>query len=433
MVDRVPARRAVVLGGGGSKGAYQIGVWQALRELNLDYQVVTGTSVGALNGALMAQGEFDAAWNLWWNMDNSQVMEGIPPAQNTLDSRLSVYRAFAREMMTKGGLDISPLEETIRSILDEEKLRRSGIEYGIVTVDMERLSPVRMFLRDMPPGSVADYMIASASCFPAFKPRTIEKARFIDGGYYDNLPVEMATQAGVELTEIWAVDVDGVGIRRPFRPRVPLRLVRSVWDLGSFLIFEKEQCRRNIRLGYWDAMKVAGRCDGRAYAFPPGEEERFRLRYGERFDSLAGKLLEPLESSSRSALDLVIKARVRQKLGQKKQKSGLLLAAAETAGELLGLDPTRQYTMEEFTAALGDCLQVEKNRRGEREITLDSLPGEEAGTIETLKTLGKELALLTVMENLAQLLEGGDPLLKPELLALALPRELMASLYLLVL
>ena len=433
MVDRVPARRAVVLGGGGSKGAYQIGVWQALRELNLDYQVVTGTSVGALNGALMAQGEFDAAWNLWWNMDNSQVMEGIPPAQNTLDSRLSVYRAFAREMMTKGGLDISPLEETIRSILDEEKLRRSGIEYGIVTVDMERLSPVRMFLRDMPPGSVADYMIASASCFPAFKPRTIEKARFIDGGYYDNLPVEMATQAGVELTEIWAVDVDGVGIRRPFRPRVPLRLVRSVWDLGSFLIFEKEQCRRNIRLGYWDAMKVAGRCDGRAYAFPPGEEERFRLRYGERFDSLAGKLLEPLESSSRSALDLVIKARVRQKLGQKKQKSDLLLAAAETAGELLGLDPTRQYTMEEFTAALGDCLQVEKNRRGEREITLDSLPGEEAGTIETLKTLGKELALLTVMENLAQLLEGGDPLLKPELLALALPRELMASLYLLVL
>lgn len=433
MVDRVPARRAVVLGGGGSKGAYQIGVWQALRELNLDYQVVTGTSVGALNGALMAQGEFDAAWNLWWNMDNSQVMEGIPPAQNTLDSRLSVYRAFAREMMTKGGLDISPLEETIRSILDEEKLRRSGVEYGIVTVDMERLSPVRMFLRDMPPGSVADYMIASASCFPAFKPRTIEKARFIDGGYYDNLPVEMATQAGVELTEIWAVDVDGVGIRRPFRPRVPLRLVRSVWDLGSFLIFEKEQCRRNIRLGYWDAMKVAGRCDGRAYAFPPGEEERFRLRYGERFDSLAGKLLEPLESSSRSALDLVIKARVRQKLGQKKQKSGLLLAAAETAGELLGLDPTRQYTMEEFTAALGDCLQVEKNRRGEREITLDSLPGEEAGTIETLKTLGKELALLTVMENLAQLLEGGDPLLKPELLALALPRELMASLYLLVL
>ena len=155
-------KRAVVLGGGGAKGAYQIGVWQALRELGLDFQVVTGTSVGALNGALMAQGEFEAAYDLWWNMDNTQVMEGIPSASDTLDSRLAVYRAFIREMVTKGGVDISPLEETIRSILDEEKLRQSGVVYGIVTVDMTTLTPVRLYLRDMPQGAVADYMIASA-------------------------------------------------------------------------------------------------------------------------------------------------------------------------------------------------------------------------------------------------------------------------------
>ena len=428
-----PACRAVVLGGGGSKGAYQIGVWQALRELNLDYRVVTGTSVGALNGALMAQGEFEAAWNLWWNMDNSLVMEGIPSSENKPDSRLAVYRAFAKEMMTKGGLDIAPLERTIRAILDEEKLRNSGVEYGIVTVDMEHLTPVRLFLRDMPPGSAADYMIASASCFPAFKPRTIEKARFIDGGYYDNLPVELASRADPSPTEIWAVDIDGVGIRRPFRPKVPLHLVRSCWDLGNFLIFEKEQSRRNIRLGYLDALKEAGGRDGRAYAFPAGETERFHLRYGERFDSLRQRVLEPLEEKTRSALDLAVKARFRQKLGPRRKGEDLLLLAAETAGELLGLDPTRDYTMESFNEALGERIQVEQNRRGEREIALDSLPGEEAGAMETLKALGKELALLTVMENLAQLLEGGEPFLRPELLALALPRELAASLYLLIL
>ena len=72
-------KRAVVLGGGGSRGSYQIGVWQAMLELGLEYHVVTGTSVGALNGALMAQREFEAAYDLWWNMDNSRVMEGIPP------------------------------------------------------------------------------------------------------------------------------------------------------------------------------------------------------------------------------------------------------------------------------------------------------------------------------------------------------------------
>ena len=76
---------------------------------------------------------------------------------------------------------------------------------------------------------------------------------------------------------------------------------------------------------------------------------------------------------------------------------------------------------------------MEQDRRGDRDITLDSLPKEEAGAAEILRALGKELALLTVMENLAQLIQGGDPLLRPELLALALPRELMASLYLLIL
>ena len=43
--------RAVVLSGGGSKGAYEIGVWKALRKLHISYDIVTGTSVGALNAA----------------------------------------------------------------------------------------------------------------------------------------------------------------------------------------------------------------------------------------------------------------------------------------------------------------------------------------------------------------------------------------------
>ena len=46
-------KRAVVLSGGGSKGSYEIGVWKALRRLHIKYDIVTGTSIGALNGALM--------------------------------------------------------------------------------------------------------------------------------------------------------------------------------------------------------------------------------------------------------------------------------------------------------------------------------------------------------------------------------------------
>lgn len=70
---------------------------------------------------------------------------------------------------------------------------------------------------------------------------------------------------------------------------------------------------------------------------------------------------------------------------------------------------------------------------GERDITPDTLPEEGAGLGEALAGLGKELALLTAMENLAQQLEGGEPLLRPELLAAALPKQLLASLFLLIL
>ena len=70
-------------------------------------------------------------------------------------------------------------------------------------------------------------------------------------------------------------------------------------------------------------------------------------------------------------LERAVRARFRQKLGPRRQGEDLLLLAAETAGELLGLDPTRQYTMEEFNAALGEKIQVEQDRRGDRDITLE--------------------------------------------------------------
>ena len=53
--------RAIVLSGGGSKGSYQIGVWKALRKLKIDYDIVTGTSVGALNATFMDQKKYQKA------------------------------------------------------------------------------------------------------------------------------------------------------------------------------------------------------------------------------------------------------------------------------------------------------------------------------------------------------------------------------------
>ena len=63
-------KRAIVLSGGGSKGAYQIGVWKALRKLHINYDIVTGTSVGALNSILFVQKDYLKALKLWFLKTN---------------------------------------------------------------------------------------------------------------------------------------------------------------------------------------------------------------------------------------------------------------------------------------------------------------------------------------------------------------------------
>lgn len=57
-------KQAIALAGGGTKGAYQVGAWKAMREL-IPFDIVTGTSIGSVTAALMVQGDFDRAWELW--------------------------------------------------------------------------------------------------------------------------------------------------------------------------------------------------------------------------------------------------------------------------------------------------------------------------------------------------------------------------------
>ena len=68
-------KRAIVLSGGGGKGSYQIGVWKALKKLHKKYDVVTGTSVGALNGAYMVQNDFQKAMDTWKNINYEMIFD----------------------------------------------------------------------------------------------------------------------------------------------------------------------------------------------------------------------------------------------------------------------------------------------------------------------------------------------------------------------
>ena len=260
--------RALVLNGGGSRGAYQIGAWQALSELGLRFDGVYGTSIGALNAALFAQGDLAGALELWSGITVKQIVAVEDEDDFAVDHMIASKRdviPFLRENAKHFRMDISPLEALARARLDEGRIRAGGMRLGVMATRAPQLTGAPVLLEDMAPGSLVDWVIASASCFPIFPARSIDGQRYIDGGYYDNLPVDMALDDGMD--EVVAVELHPE-YTHPEYARMPwLRVIRPLHNLGGFLDFNPDLLRRSRLLGYQDAMKLWGRLDGFLYAF----------------------------------------------------------------------------------------------------------------------------------------------------------------------
>ena len=261
-------KRGLVLNGGGSRGAYEIGAWQALNELGVRFDGVYGTSIGALNAALVAQGDLDGAIALWSEIKVSQIMSVEDEDDFAIDRMVSRKRdviPFLMENATHLRMDIAPLEKLVRENLDEARIRAGGLRLGVMATRAPQMTGAPMPLERMAPGSLADWVIASASCFPIFPARHIDGQRYIDGGYYDNLPVDMALADGME--EIVAVELHPEPAH-PEYARMPwLTDIRPLHSLGGFLDFNPDLLRRSRLLGYQDAMKRWGRLEGFLYTF----------------------------------------------------------------------------------------------------------------------------------------------------------------------
>lgn len=296
------AVRALVLAGGGAKGSYQVGVYKALQELGWQPDIITGASVGSLNGVMFTMGALAQAEHLWRTMEDRDVLV-MPGDANIEDLRQRLrrpwreiagereeLRAYVLDVVRGGGLDMRPLGEVIDSIVDEDRVRASRVRFGLVMTRMEDLKSIQCPIEDIPAGSLRQYLLASSACFPALRPQEIDGVKYIDGGWRDNMPLDLAAHMGA--TELLGVDIDGIGVTRPNDTGLPLRVVRSHWDLGPLFDFNGERAGRNITLGYHDTLRAFGRVGGTAYALLPDREgflPRFIEEYLRLLDFAAAK------------------------------------------------------------------------------------------------------------------------------------------------
>lgn len=269
--------RAIVLSGGGSKGAYQIGVWKALRKLHITYDIVTGTSVGALNATLMVQKDYIKAMMLWYNLNSSMVYGKDVTIGENKD-----FVKYAKDIIHDGGMKVDSLAQTIDKYVNVKKIYKSNIDFGIVTVKYPSLKALELRKKDIPKEQFKDYLLASASCFPAFQKKKIGEESYIDGGFYDNLPINLAVSMGAD--EVIAVDLEAIGRKQKVKNKsVNITMISPRDDTGSFLVFDKVSSRKSIALGYNDTMKTFGKLDGNIYTFKKGVLHTMYLKYKDTY------------------------------------------------------------------------------------------------------------------------------------------------------
>ncbi|MEG1584374.1 MAG: hypothetical protein RR361_04925, partial [Anaerovorax sp.] len=101
--------------------------------------------------------------------------------------------------------------------------------------------------------------------------------KYVDGGYADNVPVAMAVAQGA--TKIIAVDLHAIGIdkKSDLAPHIQFIQIGSNWDLGNFMIFDRRNSARIIRLGYLDTLKAFDQYDGNYHTFVKGEFDKETL------------------------------------------------------------------------------------------------------------------------------------------------------------
>ena len=361
---RKKEKTALVLSGGGSRGAYEAGVWQALTEMGVEIDVVTGASVGAINGAMVCQGSLELTVKLWKEIQTHMVFD-VPQDSQPFD--------YAKEIIVNGGAGMNGLKELLTEYVDEKKIRRSPVEYGLVVVERSSFKPRYLFKNDIPEGKLVDYILASSSVFPVIHSYEIDGVEYVDGGYADVLPIGMA--ALKKPSRIIAVKLNAIGVNRSsgILKNRNVKLIQSPWDLGNTFVFDVANSRRIMRLGYLDALKAFKVLDGKYFAVAKGDYTRAEL------------------------------------------------SQAEACGRIFALEPTLIYTKASFRSAAAKAVASSQSEFEEAMKTFKDLKAKHvrlAPVIRDLKSLASARAFcLIVAKNIKE--KGADSIyLKPAALSL---------------
>lgn len=421
----VPSETALVLGGGGAKGAYEVGAIAALDELGIKAGSVFGTSVGALHAAMYAQGSMDAAAALWDNIRLSDVVSEeslaiADDAENIFDHPEKLLEFITRYAQKKG-VDVSPLMDILHKLIDEDKIRRSGVHLGIVTTRFPSLAMVEKRLEEMEIGSLIDWLMASASCFPIFPMKQVGGDRYIDGGFCDNTPVEMAVRSGAR--DIVAIDIGKHRSHTQYDRRPNITYIRTSQPLGGLLTLDSALSARNRILGYNDVMRAFGRMRGVSYSFDAVDAQALYARaqdYVIHLTQLETSMCHSNALTRTREIGAPFFSLLEEDLPEKADCIDYLLRGCELCAQIAEVNPAQVLTFAALRDELHARLPLEK-----AESMLGSLLGGRVGVLFAKPQIDRKLVISCLYHLLLR--EGSFSPLALRTLS-AFPREMLCAL-----
>lgn len=266
--------KGLVLEGGGTKGAYQLGAYKALKELGMEFDGIVGTSIGALNAAFIIQGDYDIMEDIWLNQDYKSFMiieEDLYEKYKNTEFKVKDIVAIVdlmNRVRKNEGIDITPLKNLLKEYIDEDKIRKSSKDFGLVTVYLDKkIIPQHLMKEDIPEGQLVDYLIASAS-LPIFQLDKLDDKLYLDGFLSDNTPVGLLANKKYDDIIVLRLSNDVTGDKNLKKyVDINLTVIKPSMDLGGSLNKDKDHMEKLFKLGYMDVMKTYKRYDGVKYFF----------------------------------------------------------------------------------------------------------------------------------------------------------------------
>lgn len=387
--------RGLALEGGGARGAYHVGVVKAFIENGYEFDGFVGTSIGAINAALLAQEDFEKALELWMNISMDQIFDVdernllrlINLGEVKLDKGLpSRTRTAIAKIIGGRGINTSKMKEFLEKYIDEDKIRESGKDFGLVTVSLNERKAYELLLQDIPQGSLINYIMASAS-FPGFRPETIDENKFLDGGIYNNLPVNLLIEKGYD--EIIAVRTHAPGLLRKAEGNADIKTISARENLGNLLLFTQENSEANIKLGYFDGLREIKHLRGWSYYIEPVCLDDFYARLISIDDGVileAGKLLDiPAMPAKRMLFEKIIPhLSAYLKLEREFDYADFMIALLEYAAKQKEIDRYQVYGYDRLCELVKNTASPDKEVSLREKIPVSSFMARKKASVEYL-------------------------------------------------